>query len=43
VLELYKEGELTWTQDAPFEQIRIEARPPAAGGSRDGPLARLSA
>ena len=27
VLELYKQGELTWTQERPFEQIRIEALP----------------
>jgi segregation and condensation protein A len=26
VLELYKQGELTWTQDEPFGEIRIEAR-----------------
>jgi segregation and condensation protein A len=25
VLELYKQGELTWTQEQPFEEIRIEA------------------
>jgi segregation and condensation protein A len=36
VLELYKQGELTWTQEAPFEEVRIEARDGAPG-------ARLSA
>jgi segregation and condensation protein A len=40
VLELYKQGELTWTQERPFEEIRIEARASrpaelaAAGGDR---------
>jgi segregation and condensation protein A len=29
VLELYKQGELTWTQERPFDEIRIEARTPA--------------
>jgi len=29
VLELYKQGELTWTQDEPFGQIRIESVAPA--------------
>jgi segregation and condensation protein A len=29
VLELYKQGELTWTQERPFEQIQIEALPSA--------------
>ena len=29
VLEMYKQGELAWTQDGPFADIRIE---PAAGG-----------
>jgi segregation and condensation protein A len=39
VLELYKQGELTWTQEQPFEEIRISAaRPlprehPAVGAS----------
>ena len=28
VLELYKQGELTWTQDQPFEEIQICAAPP---------------
>jgi segregation and condensation protein A len=36
VLELYKQGELTWTQEQPFEEIRIEATPAA-------PTQRLSA
>jgi segregation and condensation protein A len=31
VLELYKQGELTWTQEAPFEEVRIEAREGAPG------------
>ena len=26
VLELYKQGELTWTQDEPFGEITIEPR-----------------
>ncbi len=38
VLELYKQGELTWTQEQPFEEIRIEAAP--AGRAR---AERLSA
>jgi segregation and condensation protein A len=29
LLELYKQGELTWTQEQPFEEIRIERRSPA--------------
>jgi segregation and condensation protein A len=28
VLELYKQGELTWTQEGPFEEVRIESRTP---------------
>jgi segregation and condensation protein A len=35
VLELYKQGELTWNQDEPFGEIRIQAAPDRA--------ARLSA
>ena len=31
VLELYKQGELTWSQDQPFGQITIEALGKAAG------------
>jgi segregation and condensation protein A len=31
VLELYKQGELTWTQEQPFDEIRIEARPRPGG------------
>jgi segregation and condensation protein A len=27
VLELYKQGELTWVQEQPFQEIRIEPRP----------------
>ena len=27
LLELYKQGELTWTQEQPFADITIEARP----------------
>ena len=34
VLEMYKQGELTWTQDAPFAEIRIE--PAWATSSRGG-------
>ena len=30
VLELYKQGELTWSQDEPFGEIRIDAPAPAA-------------
>jgi len=33
LLELYKQGELTWTQERPFEEIRIEAR---SGAPRSG-------
>jgi chromatin segregation and condensation protein Rec8/ScpA/Scc1 (kleisin family) len=29
VLELYKQGELVWTQDEPFGEITIEACVPA--------------
>jgi segregation and condensation protein A len=45
VLELYKQGELTWTQEAPFEEVRIEAREGAPGAeAREGaPGERLSA
>jgi segregation and condensation protein A len=31
VLELYKQGELTWSQDEPFGEIVIEARRPGTG------------
>ena len=31
VLELYKQGELTWSQDQPFGEIVIEARRPQPG------------
>jgi segregation and condensation protein A len=34
VLELYKQGELTWTQEQPFDEIRIEARSRANAGER---------
>jgi segregation and condensation protein A len=30
LLELYKQGELTWTQPEPFGEIRIDAQPAAA-------------
>jgi segregation and condensation protein A len=47
VLELYKQGELTWTQEAPFEEIRIEALGPAPAQQpahhAAGPAGRLSA
>jgi segregation and condensation protein A len=33
LLELYKQGELTWIQDEPFGEITIEARPAAATGT----------
>jgi len=36
VLELYKQGELTWTQEQPFDEIRIEATA-AAPVSADAP------
>lgn len=36
VLELYKQGELTWSQDEPFAEITIEARQTARA---DGPTA----
>jgi segregation and condensation protein A len=29
LLELYKQGELTWTQDQPFAEVRIDPRRPA--------------
>jgi len=34
VLELYKQGELTWTQREPFEEIRISAPASAASAAR---------
>jgi segregation and condensation protein A len=34
VLELYKQGELTWTQPEPFEEIRITAPAPLASAAR---------
>jgi len=45
LLELYKQGELTWTQEQPFEEIRIEARRTARIGGAPAPLAgeRISA
>ena len=27
LLELYKQGELTWAQDAPFAEIQVHAGP----------------
>ena len=35
LLELYKQGEATWTQDEPFGDIAIAPRPraPGAGGA----------
>ena len=43
VLELYKQGELTWTQEQPFEEIRIEARrgtpAPASNAAEGAPAA----
>jgi segregation and condensation protein A len=27
LLELYKQGEVTWTQDEPFGEIQVEAQP----------------
>ena len=38
VLELYKQGELTWTQDEPFGEITIEPR--SANGARWQPPRR---
>ena len=40
VLELYKQGELTWRQDEPFGEITIgpAQAPPAASGSAHGPV-----
>jgi segregation and condensation protein A len=44
VLELYKQGELTWTQEQPFEEIRIERRSRAGSGEATPATAeRLSA
>ena len=34
LLELYKQGELTWQQPEPFGEITIAARPPSAEGLR---------
>ena len=34
VLELYKQGELTWIQDNPFGEITIQARSAAAAPAR---------
>jgi segregation and condensation protein A len=35
LLELYKQGELTWTQDEPFGEIEIAALAPAPVAARD--------
>ena len=43
VLELYKQGELTWTQQQPFDEIRIEARSPVRAPAPTGTAERLSA
>ena len=32
LLELYKQGEATWTQDEPFGEITVEPRPHSAAG-----------
>jgi segregation and condensation protein A len=39
VLELYKRGELTWTQREPFEEIRISAPASAAAATAERALA----
>ncbi len=36
LLELYKQGELSWTQDEPFGEITIEAPGGAASPTRGG-------
>ena len=41
VLELYKQGELTWTQDEPFGEITLESA--RAGAGRARPRARMEA
>ena len=41
VLELYKQGELTWTQEEPFGEITLESAGGAAAGS-PGPSVRRS-
>jgi segregation and condensation protein A len=44
VLELYKQGELTWIQDEPFAEIMIEPRQPAHQNSGlIAPVERLTA
>jgi segregation and condensation protein A len=40
VLELYKQGELTWTQDEPFGEITLES---AGTGAVAQPRARMEA
>ncbi|HLY47598.1 MAG TPA: segregation/condensation protein A [Solirubrobacteraceae bacterium] len=36
LLELYKQGELTWVQEEPFSEIRIEPRAPVGGAVAAG-------
>jgi segregation and condensation protein A len=36
LLELYKQGELTWNQDVPFGAITVHARAPARPAAADG-------
>jgi len=43
VLELYKQGELTWTQAQPFDEIRIEARRAVGVAAPTETAGRLSA
>jgi segregation and condensation protein A len=43
VLELYKRGELTWTQDEPFGEITIDAAVPARAGIATPAPAEMSA
>jgi chromatin segregation and condensation protein Rec8/ScpA/Scc1 (kleisin family) len=38
LLELYKQGEATWTQDAPFAEITIESLPALRSLSRVGAM-----
>jgi segregation and condensation protein A len=43
VLELYKQGELTWIQEEPFAEITIEPRPAGQANDAGAARARLTA
>jgi segregation and condensation protein A len=41
ILELYKQGELTWTQDEPFGAITVHARAPERAGAPEQAIAAV--